>query len=743
MADTLQSDHRNDRLAGIRLAILAAFVVLPAANYHEFNGIPLDSLPKYLFLLAIAPIVGWPWLRAQWRSKLDHRSSRLLTIATVTLAIGVMAKCALFLGGGFDGFAACYRSLDEEPRAGLCERSYANPLGRFEATRVDRQIDFAPIDWNLSFINDNRFNYYNWVEGTIPRWRIPFSANWRGTISHPTGREIAVTYVGGATIWIGSRRIELEPSYERTRTVDLRVPSGRQRLLIAYTFDDGSRIGPSDEADDREPIATFQLRVKTAEGGVPLRADPPPVAWRVIGYAVDLLSVGVALGLLWFYGTILVGRWPLLLVTGAGAWLVHFHSGSFQILTADGVVVLSLFALGLATLSRRERHAAFCAASGGIALLVLAHEVGLAESFQSVLLRGGGTDALTYESFAHEILDTWSLRGGEDVFYYQPLFRYVRFVEHLLLGDGDVFVAAFSRSLVVVSALWMIWKFRVGGTVSTIVSVASLALLLVLLNSVFIADLVRLGHTEYPPLVALPLFFSLLFSRPSTPSTLGASLVAAALITRINQAPALVWLLGCHLWALARRQRRQAALAAAVVLVIVLMPAAHNLYYGGELVFTTRGIGVPENIAVLPADHQGTWDEIVTRTAGQLGAVLYDTAADERHPQDGGGLRPVFRGLQLLWLLAILSVFVSGSLRIAGRHLSVQLTYWPLRGIGDLHHSAILFVPIVFLAPHLFFYWASARHIVIAYVAMAATAGYAVGVVRPSLQAGPRASRST
>jgi len=41
----------------------------------------------------------------------------------------------------------------------------------------------------------------------------------------------------------------------------------------------------------------------------------------------------------------------LLLVSVAGAWLVYFHSGTFQVLTADGTVVLSLFVLALAALS--------------------------------------------------------------------------------------------------------------------------------------------------------------------------------------------------------------------------------------------------------------------------------------------------------------------------------------------------------------------------------------------------------
>ena len=120
MADTRYRDRPHDRFASTRLAILAAFVALPAANYHEFDGIPFDSLPEYLLLLAIAPIVVWPWLRQRWRSALGRPSSRTVTIATVTVVIGVAAKCALFFGGGFAGFAGCYRALDEERRAGLC-----------------------------------------------------------------------------------------------------------------------------------------------------------------------------------------------------------------------------------------------------------------------------------------------------------------------------------------------------------------------------------------------------------------------------------------------------------------------------------------------------------------------------------------------------------------------------------------------------------------------------------------------
>ncbi len=123
--------------------------------------------------------------------------------------------------------------------------------------------------------------------------------------------------------------------------------------------------------EDHQPVATFRLRVK--ETAQPLQVAPQRT-WRAIAYAVDVLSLSVAVVLLWFYGSILLGKWRLLLIAGAGVWLVYTYSGSFQILTADGIVVLSLLSLGVAALSRRQDHAGLCAAYWSVVLLLLAHE---------------------------------------------------------------------------------------------------------------------------------------------------------------------------------------------------------------------------------------------------------------------------------------------------------------------------------------------------------------------------------
>ena len=73
-------------------------------------------------------------------------------------------------------------------------------------------LDFGSEDWNLSFLNDGRFNYYSWVDDSILRERLPFSARWRGVIAADIEREVSITYVGEALIWLDTRQLATLPS---------------------------------------------------------------------------------------------------------------------------------------------------------------------------------------------------------------------------------------------------------------------------------------------------------------------------------------------------------------------------------------------------------------------------------------------------------------------------------------------------------------------------------------------------
>ena len=63
---------------------------------------------------------------------------------------------------------------------------------------------------------------------------------------------------------------------------------------------------------------------------------------------------------------------------------------------------------------------------------------------------------MIYESQARAILETGSLEGGEPFFRFQPGFRYWRFLERLVLGDGDPFVLIVALTLLTWGFLWAI-----------------------------------------------------------------------------------------------------------------------------------------------------------------------------------------------------------------------------------------------------------------------------------------------
>ena len=108
-----------------------------------------------------------------------------------------------------------------------------------------------------------------------------------------------------------------------------------------------------------------------------------------------------------------------------------------------------------------------------------------------MLLRDGGNDFLTYESFARSILESWSLRAGEDVFYYQPLSRYVTFFYHLVFGDGDGQISVFARIVLTTALLWMGWRFLGRNRFGTVVTLSGTVLLVTFVNSTVVASLIR------------------------------------------------------------------------------------------------------------------------------------------------------------------------------------------------------------------------------------------------------------
>jgi len=714
----------------IILLLTAAYFAIPSVDHLYFSGLPFATIPEYFYFLALLPIIAWQPIRERWYELFTRHLKPQTVLIVALLGAGILGKALLFTSGDSQGFVACYRAIDEQPISGNCESSYSNAFRQINGTRIDTHLDFEAQDWNLSFVNDIRFNYYHWVPGTIPRERIPFSVSWRGLLEYDGDRNLEIEYVGQARVRIGPNDLSLGPAYESPQTIRLQLPKGLHSLLITYTFNDGSRRGME---SDLGPLPIFRLTTETPQGSRPVESANISVAQHVASWLVDAIGFGSLLLLLMFYLKSLSKPLLFALCTGAGITLIYLQTTEWAFISLDTAFLLSLIVPIIAVLLGQTHLRNLLFAYVSVALLVFIHESISMSSLGAVLIRDGGSDYLAYESFARSILDTWSLEAGEAVFYYQPFFRYLLFLEHLVLGDGDVLITACARTLLTTAILGMIWRFRTPNRLNTIVSSLVLTFLLILFNSPSLLNLLRQGISEYPTWIMFPVAFSMLTKHTGQHHTSSATLIGFAIVTRINQFPGWLWLYAIRSLTLLSSNKRSFLIGTASLVTICLIPVTHNLWYGNQVVFTTTSASIPQNLILQPTDYINAFDNDTLRQSVtyQLDRLFYGPTSNERVPLAGGGLALIFHGLQLLW---VLTIFMAVASLVTKRPVSgLQFGFYSHRSQETFQNLAIALLPGVFLAPHLFYQVdvSYPRHIILAHLAMAAVSLHATSGSSP------------
>lgn len=702
--------------------VLAVALLVPSVNVVAFDGLPLDSLWEVGALAVLLPFVFSVSLREALASALKRRARwapQALFIATTT---AIVIKL-LLLGAGSDrGFVGCYDSTWKPPPQ-RCEESYSNLFRRHDgATRVDEEIDFGPsdqqasrlvpafsslvytagmgsTDWDLSFSNDLRFDEGPGGTGLSLHKLMPFEATWNGTASIPGDGIVRIQYVGRGRVRIGKASVLLPPS-DISRTISTHVPSGNQSLEASFGFPEGS------------PFAEFRI---LNQGGDPIVAAAPSAAEHL--------------------GALLV--WLVLAVAFAGMAAVALSALGRDLL-ALGLVALA--ALLIAAYSSPEQHLGFqylLAALAPIvvlrpprrpilwafaALLVIEGAAVLngVSDLHSILYHESGSDFLTYESFARNIVLGHSLDGGESVFYYQPGSRYLLGLMHVLFGDGNVLIAWWSMiglSLPFVALVgWQ--RRRVGSSLGRVFVAAAGFLLLAVVNSPTVASLVALNASEAPTWALLPLAVAAPQLRPSRARGWIGSGAAAGLIyvVRNNQAIAVATILGAIAAGLWKRRRGVLLATAAAAVAIAVLPAIHNLAYGQRFVLSTTSSGLSQELQIADLGRVFSAGAIGDQVRGHISSVLYDP------PTPGlthNSLAWLLWGMLALWLAAIV------------------MSLWQLvRRESSLRAWLLLFLPIAYLAPHLIFqvevYFP--RHIVAGYLAMGVVA---LGAFAEMLSSGP------
>jgi hypothetical protein len=710
--------------------LLALLLILPSASYQVFDGLPLSRAPEFLCLVLLIPLLasrGLRRLHARWMSAWP-RPVRLALVAAAVAAVAV--KLVLLASGTHQGFLACYRSPLEPPLAGPCERSFENPLARFAVTRLDRAIDFGEHDWDLSFLNSVRFDrHYAGPRGRL-RQRLPIDAAWHGDVERPEPWVARITYVGEGTVRLdpdgpaaGRTAATLAPRYGAPTTVLLPVPAGRHAFRVEYRFDDGSTW---DGPPPAGPWATLRIERGRGPGGrepgAPVTSVRPAWPWRGLAAAGDLAIAALAAALLLFYaGLLWHDAWLLALVAGATPLVDRFDLAWIGLPSSLGLCFLMAL-VAAPVLGRRWRRRLVGAflATAYVAWFVTLHTF---RRLDVVTLREWAGDPLFYESQARSILDSWSLEGGEPLFIYQPLFRYIRFGERLLLGDGDGLLSILALAVLYWALCWAfarLWaRPRADGPRAILFGGVAL-LMLALASTAPIVFFVQVSLSEYPTWIFLILLFPMLFaSRSPTQWRAGVALASLSLLTRSNQAPGVLGMLGAFVWRTWRLRSRLALGALALAALILALPSLHNLYYGGQLALT--GQSQPHLLRLPPALWPRMFHDPRLRkeALNQLDHVFYLNPVDDPPPRGDELSRAAMRGLQVLWLAACV---------LALRR----------RGFEPGAKMLLLGLPLLYLGVHFVYvvddYYP--RHIIAGHLAMGLVTLNAAGRAWP--RAGPR-----
>jgi len=607
--------HRNTPFV-FALGILLA-VLLPSSNLARLDGLPLASLAEVIVLLLILPLVFWREVReAAWGLVSRRPIGRAL--AWALLGVILASKAALLVAGPVQGWPGCYRAgiapiarYSGPIETPDCERSFDNPFNRGVVTRFDRTIVFSGDTWNLGFFNSTRFDFYDWLPDMPLRARLPFEAIWSGAFILQMAETIRVEYVGEGELQMDGGETVLAPSYAEAAAHEIPLAAGLHAMQLHYRFDDGSRSGQ--DPDTWGPLAT--LRVVAVDGGAPLSATPPRAAlWPAVALMAD-----VGLGLLALVCLLALAQLArrelivpaLMLAAAAGLGLLPASRVEYVERVFGGLPLLQVSFAGLAVLllvvHLRWRRLLPVTLYLGLAVLSLAIMRHAYSSWDYVSIRSAGNDTLIAESQARTILETGSLQGEEAVFYYQPLYRYLKFGEHALFGEGDVLYGAVALVAGMGGAFFALERFRptrLNGTPSLLWILAALSLLG--LTGYYVARYVRDGLSEYPTWIAMLWAFPLLYAPPRTPNLLlGGLLLGMASITRTNQIPGNGLVLLVSLMWLGPRTWKARVPALAVFGGVCLLPLVHNLVFGGAFVLTTTSAGVPANLIFGPREWLG------------------------------------------------------------------------------------------------------------------------------------------
>ena len=605
--------------------LIAIALIIPSYSSSIFSGIPLNTKVEFfVFLFLISFLLGLILIK-----KLNFMFNKRIIIFFIAIVMVILLKIFLFVQttGHPEGFEACYRSLINKLPDEQCEFSFDFFLkSNKNFTRYD-EIIYFDSDWKLGFWNELRFNFYQWVEGNQIRKRNPFEVTWRGNVLIPSDPEakLSIEYTGEGKIQLGNNSVFLPTNYQSKNTflIDINevlskdiIKRNDELILpikIYYKFQDFSKVGM--DKSKLGPNSNLKVLLITENGKTNhlrsyfVKDFKSKSLSMLLDFIIILLILFIIISHLillskeskfLFVVYLLVGI--IILLNSQYKPLINFVHSAFKI------SVFIIIIASIAYFTRRKKEVLYFFISFLFLTQLFIH---INANLEKVIYRNPGDDPMTYESLSRAIGKAENIsdfiQGGEEIFYWQPFFRYYLAFNHILLGDGDNGVCVFNRFLFLftIPFIFLFFSQRLKFIPAL---VFSLAFMNIFYNFVFY--LIDYGVSEYPAwLFLIMAVYLLFFNRSHLGYFIGFALLGFAAITRINFLPGISYLIFVFYIYLFNSYRHKTwkrkfgfiLISLLIFVVIYSLVPLHNYYFGNKWILTTSSFSIKQNLTLSPS----------------------------------------------------------------------------------------------------------------------------------------------
>ena len=713
-------------------------IFFPINKKYGLNGFPFEGKLEVLLFIIFLCI---PFLI----KKLDSISEKhFRSIMFLTIIF-----CLIQMFSDNDNYNACYKT-EFTPTSNFemnfniadsCQFSFDKPFDK-SITRNDYFLNFNQYpknnksieytNWNLYFFNQTGFNFYeksfyggsndldipiHWIlkddkysrvtyneyveinkkkdvqeydygftNLILPiepsRSWLSFGVNWSSESYNKFSEQMKISYVGEVTVTVNDDEINLEPSYTKSKSHILLVPVGAE-----VEFDYFYRFNGLINSIPSVPYASFNL-TDLDDNPINIYESKTSRVFELISSFIFLSIILLIFYFIYSKNRILGLNFTIGII---GILFLEFLPNSYVDIVEICVILSVIIFIKIKQEYKLQNFLSSI-------LIISISSVKNLNLNNNVLYSLGGSDPLKYESWSQQIVFLQSLQGGEDIYLYQPGYRYLLSLFHLFFGDSHLSIVIFFR-FILVFLLFSIFLKLFEKYNNQVYFLGFNFLLSYILLSTYSSKLNLFSSlSEWPTWILGLMFLNIFFKFEFSSNNLYAMcfLLGACFLIRENQFPGLVYLVILMFFLKEKKQKFFKPIS--IFGFFLLLPFLHNFIYGGEFVLN-QDVFISGYYYLSPRDLLFDFQSVYETFLFQLNFLTANPLNDSVRLLSGK-IFPLTVSVIIVQFLFIFAI--------------------RLKNVTNLMYFII---PFAFLGPHLFYqvHTYYPRHIIQGYLFMVAS----------------------